>query len=108
MKTRFSHLNIIRTTSPIDGRHVWIEVFPAGVSKGRAASWLCNTLNIAREKTMSIGNDYNDLAMLEWTRYAYAVANSPADLRCRFSPAPANDSDGFTAAVKHWLNVSQS
>lgn len=103
LKTKFSHLNIIRTTSPIDGRHVWIEVFPAGVSKGLAAEWLCQHLKINQSMTMSIGNDFNDIAMLEWTGSSFAVANAPFEIRQRFHAVADNDSDGFAEAVEIWL-----
>jgi Cof subfamily protein (haloacid dehalogenase superfamily) len=108
LRQRFSHLSIIRTTSPIDGKHVWIEVFAAEASKGLAASWLCNKLGIERDKTMSIGNDYNDVAMLEWTGHGYVVANGPADMRCRFLPAPCNDEHGFAIAARQWLKGLKS
>jgi len=103
LRSRFMHLNIIRTTSPIDGRHVWIEVFPAGVSKGLAAEWLCRHLNIDKSLTMSIGNDFNDLAMLEWTSSSFAVANAPTEIRQSFHAVADNDSDGFAQAVEIWL-----
>ena len=108
LQNLFPHLSIIRTTSPLDRTHVWIEVFPAAASKGHAARWLCNELGIDKRNTMSIGNDYNDLAMLEWTAHGYVVANGPEDLRRRFSPAPANDEHGFAAAAKLWLTELSS
>ncbi len=107
LQQRFTHLSIIRTTSPIDDRHTWIEVFPPGASKGTAAEWLCNRLNIERERTMSIGNDFNDLAMLEWTGASYAVANAAPELVEQFLPAPANDEQGFAAATRQWLEQLQ-
>ena len=103
LQRRFAHLSVIRTTSPIDGRHIWIEVFPAAVSKGLAAEWLCGELGIERRHTMSIGNDYNDQAMLEWTGRGFVVANGPADLRGLFQPAPGNDAHGFAVAARQWL-----
>lgn len=103
LQRRFSHLSIIRTTSPIDNRHIWIEVFPSGASKGSAAEWLCKHLSIERNRTMSIGNDFNDLAMLEWTQASFVVANAAPELVEKFSPAPGNDDRGFTVAVRGWL-----
>ncbi len=103
LQSRFSHLNIIRTTSPIDGRHIWIEVFPSGVSKGLAAEWLCQHLKIDRSLTMSIGNDFNDLAMLDWTHSSFAVANAPFELRKSFRNVSDNNSNGFSEAVKIWM-----
>lgn len=100
---RFCNLNIIRTTSPLNGHVVWIEVFPKNVSKGHAAQWLSEFLNIDHKTTMSVGNDYNDLAMLEWTQHSYILANALPELRNLFSPAPTNDENGFHFAVKHWL-----
>lgn len=106
LQSRFSHLNIIRTTSPIDGRHIWIEVFPSGVSKGLAAEWLCQHLNIDRSLTMSIGNDFNDLAMLEWTHSSFTVANAPLEMRKCFDNVSDNNSNGFSEAVEIWLKKS--
>ena len=107
LQQRFAHLSIIRTTSPIDNRHTWIEVFPPGSSKGTAAEWLCNSLNIERKRTMSIGNDFNDLAMLEWTESSFVVANAPPELVEQFILAPANDEQGFAAAARKWLESLQ-
>lgn len=107
MQQLFSHLSIIRTTSPLDGRHTWIEVFPPGASKGAAAKWLCNHLNIDRERTMSIGNDFNDLAMLKWTQTSFAVANAAPELIEQFLPAPENDGQAFAIAAINWLKGLQ-
>lgn len=103
LRIKFPHLSIIRATSPLDGKHIWIEVFPAEASKGMAASWLCQKLGIHQRHTMSIGNDYNDVAMLEWTHQSFVVANSPADMRQRFQGAPCNDDHGFAVAANDWL-----
>jgi len=107
LQRRFSHLSIIRTTSPIDGKTVWIEVFPSGASKGSAAEWLCNHRNITRNRTMSIGNDFNDLAMLDWTQASFAVANAAPELVEKFLPAPENNEKGFAVAVNSWLEQLQ-
>ena len=39
---------IIRTTSPLDGRSGWIEIFPENVSKGRTVAWLAERLGVSR------------------------------------------------------------
>lgn len=103
LQRRFANLNIIRTTSPLNGQMVWVEVFPADVSKGHAGAWLCNRLGIDHCLSMCIGNDYNDLAMLEWAGKAFIMANGPAELRQRFTNAPHHNEDGFAAAVDEWL-----
>ena len=56
---------------------------------------------------MSIGNDFNDLAMLEWTGTSYVVANAAPELVKQFLPAPGNDAQGFAAATRAWLEQLQ-
>ncbi|MBN2018076.1 MAG: HAD family phosphatase [Candidatus Cloacimonetes bacterium] len=103
IKNTLSCLKVIRTTSPIDHQSLWIEIFPQNVSKGHAAEWLCNHLNIAREYTIGIGNDYNDLDLLEWTAHSYVVENAPEELRKRFKVTASNQSSGFAKVINEWV-----
>jgi hydroxymethylpyrimidine pyrophosphatase-like HAD family hydrolase len=64
-----SSMTVIRTTSPLDGKSTWIEIFPAEVSKSKTADWLAARLGVPRQRTLSVGNDYNDLAY----QWAHAV-----------------------------------
>lgn len=102
-KSKFKHLSFVRATSPITPNYTWIEVFPDKTSKGSGAEWLCRYLGLTREQTMGIGNDYNDIQMLDWTGTAYIMENSPDDLKKRFRIAPSNDNNGFAYAVDSWL-----
>jgi Cof subfamily protein (haloacid dehalogenase superfamily) len=95
--------SVIQTTSPLDGEATWIEIFPAAVSKGKTAAWLAKGLGIDHQKIVSVGNDYNDLDMLEWTANSYVVGNAPADLKSRFAAVASNNSGGVAEAVKRWL-----
>lgn len=97
-------LHISPTTSPLHPEVVWLEVFPEGASKGLAGAWLCDLLKIDHAASMSIGNDYNDLAMLEWAKHSFIMANGPEDLKKRFSIAPDHNEDGFAIATRSWLN----
>ncbi len=97
-----SNVKVIRASSPIDGKSIWIEIFPQGVSKGDAVIWLCNRLNISLSETISIGNDYNDIDMLNVTAHAFVVENSPAELldNPKFRIVSTNNADGFSNAVE--------
>ena len=79
-------LNVVRTTSPLDGRAVWTEILPAGASKGRAASRLAECLGVAEGPSIAVGNDFNDRDLLEWGRKSYVVADAPGRLREEFTP----------------------
>lgn len=91
---------VIRTTSPLDGSSTWIEIFPLGVSKAEAASWLEERAGIGRLPSVAIGNDFNDLDLLEWADLAFVVGNAPEELRERYSVVASNDASGFTQAVR--------
>jgi len=92
-------LKVIRTTSPLDGRSIWVEVFAPDVSKGAAAQWLATHHGIARAHTLALGNDYNDLDLLEWAGNAFVVDTAPDELRRQFAALPANGAGVLTAAL---------
>ena len=103
IRRKLDGLNVIRTTSPLDGRSTWIEIFPPQVSKGLAAAWLADFLGIHPEKTLGIGNDYNDLDMLRWAAAGMVVDNAPEDLKARFPAVASNNHGGVADAVDRWL-----
>jgi hypothetical protein len=103
VRQRLSALTVIQTTSPLDGHSTWIEVFPAGVSKSQTARWLASRLGIAHEQALSVGNDYNDLDLLEWAGTAFVTANSPDELKQRFPAVASNDDAGVSEAIERWL-----
>jgi hydroxymethylpyrimidine pyrophosphatase-like HAD family hydrolase len=108
VRQRLEGLTVIRTTSPLDGHSTWIEIFPAGVSKGRTAEWLASRLGIPRGQSLSVGNDYNDLDLLEWAGACFVTANAPADLQQRFPAVASNNHAGVSEAIERWLNARGS
>lgn len=100
IKNEINFLKVIRATSPLDHKSIWLEVFPNGVSKGHSAEWLCKKLGIEQTQTISIGNDYNDIELLEWTAQSYVVENSPEQLKKRFLVTKSNEEDGFAEVVE--------
>ena len=100
IKNEINFLKVIRATSPLDHKSIWLEVFPNGVSKGHSAEWLCKKLGIEQTQTISIGNDYNDIELLEWTAQSYVVENSPELLKKRFLIIKSNEEDGFAEVVE--------
>jgi hydroxymethylpyrimidine pyrophosphatase-like HAD family hydrolase len=95
--------NILRTTSPLDGESLWIEIFPAGVSKRAGVEWIASGHNLTREDVAAVGNDYNDHDLLEWAGHAYVVEDSPVNLRKLFRVVPSANEGGVAEAVKLWL-----
>ena len=103
LRDKLSSLRLIRTTSPIDGKSMWIEIFPSDVSKGHTVEWLCVRLDIDPEATVGTGNDYNDLDLLNFVKYPFAMANAPLTIRNIYSPCKSNNESGFANAVHQVL-----
>jgi Cof subfamily protein (haloacid dehalogenase superfamily) len=92
----FDDLKILRASSPFETGYTWMEIFHQDVSKGNAIRFLCDHLNIRREATIGIGNDYNDLDMLDFTSFSYLVQNSPEELKLKYRSAPSNEDNAFS------------
>jgi hydroxymethylpyrimidine pyrophosphatase-like HAD family hydrolase len=98
-------LTVIRSTSPLDHRSTWIEIFPATVSKSRTTGWLADRLGIPRARTVAVGNDYNDLDLLDWSAERFVTANAPPDLRDRYPVVASHDECGVSQAAGLWLET---
>jgi len=95
--------SVIHSTSPMDGRSTWLELFHPKVSKSQAADWLASELKIFTKNIMSIGNDFNDLDLLEWSGSSFVVNNAPDVLKCRFQNVASNNTCGVAEAIDIWL-----
>ncbi|MCP4398291.1 MAG: HAD family phosphatase [bacterium] len=104
LKMQLSPLKVIRTTSPLDNTSFWIEIFPQSVSKALASGWLAQRFQLDPATILAIGNDYNDLDLLQWAGYSFVVSNAPDDLKQAYTPVASNDLNGFSEAVKIWIN----
>lgn len=103
----FPDLSIIRTTSPLNSDYTWMEIFPEGVSKARGIEEICQITGIKREHTLSIGNDYNDLEMLEYTRHSYVVDNAPEELKLKYLKSLGHHENGFSHAVNNHIPADE-
>jgi len=103
VKKRLSQFKVIRATSPLDGKTLWVEIFQHNVSKGNAAAWLCSRIGCTSDSVLGIGNDYNDIDLLQWTGHSIVVANAPEELKSQFEVTDSNINNGVTKAiVKIW------
>jgi hypothetical protein len=93
---------VIRATSPLDGESRWVELFPPGTDKGSALAWLAESLSISPADCLGVGNDYNDLHMLQWCGSSFVVANAPGELRRRYRTVASCREAGFSEAVRRW------
>lgn len=103
LMTQFSEISIIRTTSPLNEEWIWMEIFPRGISKAHGIAEICEIKGIQRSETLGIGNDFNDLEMLDFTHLSYVVHNSPEELKEKFLISLPHHENGFSHAVRKHL-----
>lgn len=96
----FPDVKFVRTTSPFDYKSMWIEVFPAHISKAYGLLFFEEKYNIPLSKMLGIGNDYNDIDFLNIVGYPRVVANAHPDLLGMFPVVASNENCGFAQAVK--------
>jgi len=99
----FPGINVIRSTSPLETGFIWMEIFSKGVSKGNALAFICRKFSISQDTTIGIGNDFNDLDLLDFTHHSFVVENSPEELKGRYNTVPTNDEGGFSFALGQLL-----
>jgi Cof subfamily protein (haloacid dehalogenase superfamily) len=93
-------IRVIRSSSPITKGFIWIEVFHHTVSKGNGVKHICDMLNIRRNETMGIGNDYNDFDLLEFTGHSFLTENAPAEIKHLYPNVSSNENDAFASAIQ--------
>jgi len=103
VKKHLRNYSVVRTTSPLDGRSTWIEVFSKGVSKSSGVARLCTRFHISRERVCAVGNDYNDLDLLEWAAWAFVPDTAPPELRSTYRRIPDRDGAAISGAAHLWL-----
>ncbi|MBD3278201.1 MAG: HAD-IIB family hydrolase [Candidatus Aegiribacteria sp.] len=95
--------SVLRTTSPLDGESLWIEIFPKGVSKSQGVQWIASRYGLTGKDAAAVGNDYNDHDLLEWAADSYVVEDSPEHLVSSFTEVPSVYNGGVAEAVRRWL-----
>lgn len=105
---RLKEFSLIRATSPIDHESIWLEIFPPAVNKGRSTEDLARSLGLSAKDVLGVGNDTNDLDLLEWAGTAYTVADAHGDLAQKFPFTGTCGEGGFAGAVEEWLTRRSS
>jgi Cof subfamily protein (haloacid dehalogenase superfamily) len=85
-----------------------LDLLPPGVSKGSALERLAARLGVDRKETMAIGDNWNDVEMLEWAGQGIVMANAAAELRTLakmrgWKQTHSNDADGVAMVLESAL-----
>lgn len=99
LRGQLSRFSVIRSTSPIDNKAVWIEIFGQGVNKGNACEYLLNRLQVPYSACAGLGNDYNDIDFLERCGQAFMVENATYRQKSAFKTVAADAKNGFAEFI---------
>ncbi|HEX3040240.1 MAG TPA: Cof-type HAD-IIB family hydrolase [Caproiciproducens sp.] len=83
-----------------------MEINGKGATKGAALSWLCGFLNIPRENVLAVGDNGNDIDMLEYAGISAAMANGTEEAKAAANTVTLScEEDGVALAIeKYALN----
>ena len=81
-----------------------LEFTAVGVNKGTAVQALSARLGLGPEQVMAFGDAGNDLEMLAWAGWSFAMANASAEAKkaARYETG-SNAEGGVGMAVERWL-----
>ena len=99
-------VTVLRTEYPARDLSM-IDVLNAGCSKGHALECWANYRGITRDEVMAIGDNHNDIEMLEFAGHPVIMGNACEELRGRrWTVTLGNDACGIAAALEPVLGGS--
>jgi Cof subfamily protein (haloacid dehalogenase superfamily) len=67
----------------VQSEPVYLEILPPNVSKGTALGAMLATLGVAASETIAVGDNWNDLEMIEAAGLGVAMGHAPEEVRAR-------------------------
>jgi Cof subfamily protein (haloacid dehalogenase superfamily) len=85
-----------------------LDLLPPGCSKGAALDCLARIRGLEPEQIMAIGDNLNDLEMLDYSGYGVVMGNASAEIRALaarrgWQVTASNDEDGVALAIEEVL-----
>lgn len=94
----------VRMPTPDQGVHI-LEVFAGGVDKWRGLHWIATQRGIAAEQIAAIGDEINDVAMLQSAGCGIAMANAVDPVKAVADHiTDHHDDDGVAYAIERLLS----
>ncbi len=98
-----SKTTILRTEYPVRDLSM-LDVLNADCSKGHALERWARHRGYPRDRVMAIGDNYNDVEMLEWAGIPVIMGNAEDELRQRgWHVTGSNDAAGVAAAIDRFV-----
>ncbi|MCY3773015.1 MAG: HAD family hydrolase [Gemmatimonadetes bacterium] len=111
VRSRESHIRgqlpdaqVVFEISPWDRRYSVITVMPSGVTKGEGLRRLALLLGIGLSEVMAVGDNLNDLEMLDVAGLGVAMGNGTPEIRARADYVTATvDDEGVARAIERFI-----
>jgi Cof subfamily protein (haloacid dehalogenase superfamily) len=85
-----------------------IDVTSPGATKGRALAWRAAQIGVERDEVMAIGDNFNDLEMLEFAGTPVVMGNAVEPLRRRgWHVTGGQDEAGLAQAIRKYILESR-
>ncbi|QAA34411.1 Cof-type HAD-IIB family hydrolase [Clostridium manihotivorum] len=82
----------------------YLEIMPKNASKTLAISFLLDRYNIEKSELMTVGDNYNDMDMLEYAAFGIAMGNAPIEVKNIAKDITlTNDEDGVAWAIEKYV-----
>jgi Cof subfamily protein (haloacid dehalogenase superfamily) len=97
------HVSVSMTSYPARD-FALVDVNAAGATKGHALADVARHLGVAREHVFAIGDNHNDIDMLQWAGTAVVMGNAePAVLGLGLPVTADNDNAGLAQALRRYV-----
>ncbi len=81
-----------------------IEIMEKKVSKGNSLKFLCDRLNIPRESVIAVGDNENDISMIDFAGLGVAMENANEKAKTRADIITStNDKDGVAEIIEKYI-----
>lgn len=86
-------------------REIILEVMPKGVHKAVGLKLLSDYLALGKSQVMAMGDEENDLTMLEWAGLGVAMANAVPKVKAvaKAVTAKTNEESGVAEAIHKYI-----
>ena len=83
----------------------FVELAPEQVTKATAVDLLARDLGLSAADVAAVGDNHNDVTMLEWAGTGYVMGNAEPGIKARADVVlPSNDDDGVAVLIDEMLD----
>ncbi len=83
----------------------YIEYLNLGATKGAALAWLADHLGVGLEHTMALGDQLNDLPMIQQAAIGVAMPDACEQVRAGADYVATSAREGVAEAISHYLEL---